>query len=394
MHNSSPVESELYNIASRFFPFKIITSIKEISSGNINETYLVKTQTYANQTENIHNYVLQKINIDVFNDLDYLISNMNKLQVHLENKFLAKGLEGLDSKFKNWQLLKYVRLGDSISLFLEHNDNFWRAFNFIQGLQLSSCIENDLIAESLGLGIGFFHSLLLDLPSSEISVIIEDFHNTSKYLDVFDNTINGLDSKNITSPKLDKRINQLLSLIEIYRDRMSCLEIAKSNNEIIERLVHGDPKLSNVLFDKNTLYPISVIDLDTVQPDLINYDIGDLLRSACNLAGEEPSIINDVDFNLDVYKRTLSGYLSIMGNKLTEAEYYYIPSSIMVVTFQLGLRFLLDYFIGNIYFKTQYNSQNLFRAEVQFRLLKSIDQKYSSICSISEQYKEKYFMKN
>jgi hypothetical protein len=41
------------------------------------------------------------------------------------------------------------------------------------------------------------------------------------------------------------------------------------------------------MIDNNTGRAVSIIDLDTVKPGLVHYDIGDLLRSGCNPLGEE-----------------------------------------------------------------------------------------------------------
>jgi hypothetical protein len=50
-----------------------------------------------------------------------------------------------------------------------------------------------------------------------------------------------------------------------------------------------------------------------------------------------------------------------------------LPWSVKVITFELGLRFLADYLRGDIYFKTTYQTHNLHRARVQFKLLESIE---------------------
>ena len=41
------------------------------------------------------------------------------------------------------------------------------------------------------------------------------------------------------------------------------------------------------MFDELSCKAISIIDLDTVQPGIFHYDIGDMLRSSCNLLGED-----------------------------------------------------------------------------------------------------------
>ena len=53
------------------------------------------------------------------------------------------------------------------------------------------------------------------------------------------------------------------------------------------RTIHGDPKVNNIMIDTLTKESFIIIDLDTIKPGLIHYDIGDFLHSSCNRLGEE-----------------------------------------------------------------------------------------------------------
>jgi hypothetical protein len=138
------------------------------------------------------------------------------------------------------------------------------------------------------------------------------------------------------------------------------------------------------LFDIETKKAISLIDLDTVKPGLIHYDIGDCLRSGCNLIGEETQDWEKVYFDLDLCENILQGYLKTAKAFLTENDYQYIFSAIRLITFELGLRFLSDYLANNVYFKVNYPEHNLMRALVQFQLTKSIESQEENINKIIE----------
>jgi len=60
-----------------------------------------------------------------------------------------------------------------------------------------------------------------------------------------------------------------------YQHFTADLETAKQQGLLKLRVIHGDPKLNNFLFDKRNGTVISLIDLDTVKPALVHYDIGD-----------------------------------------------------------------------------------------------------------------------
>ena len=57
--------------------------------------------------------------------------------------------------------------------------------------------------------------------------------------------------------------------------------------------MHGDPKVNNVMLDTATGQAVGLVDLDTVKPGLVQYDIGDCLRSGCNPLGEETDRLGD-----------------------------------------------------------------------------------------------------
>jgi hypothetical protein len=127
---------------------------------------------------------------------------------------------------------------------------------------------------------------------------------------------------------------------------------------------------------------VALVDLDTVKPGLVHYDIGDCLRSGCNPAGEEYEKLDDVHFDLDLCRAILSGYLPLARPFLTPVGLEYIYDAIWLITFELGLRFFSDYLAGNVYFKCKYSRQNLDRALGQFRLLESIEAKEKKIRDI------------
>ena len=55
---------------------------------------------------------------------------------------------------------------------------------------------------------------------------------------------------------------------------------------------------------------MGLVDLDTVKPGLVHYDLGDCLRSGCNPLGEEPGDWEKVRFEPELGRAMLQGYLS------------------------------------------------------------------------------------
>lgn len=125
--------------------------------------------------------------------------------------------------------------------------------------------------------------------------------------------------------------------------------------------------------------------MDTVGLGLIHYDIGDCLRSTCNRIGEGGDLNQDIEFDMDLCKAILDGYFSRAGSLLSNVERRYIYDAVLLITFELGLRFFTDHLIGNKYFKVNKPGENLQKAVVQFRLVEEIEKKEHPIRTIAEQ---------
>ncbi len=163
------------------------------------------------------------------------------------------------------------------------------------------------------------------------------------------------------------------------------LENGRKHNKLQMRIIHGDPKINNVMVHSQTGKAVSIIDLDTIKPGLLLYDLGDCLRSCCNISGEESDDFDAVRFDLGRCEALLSGYIGEAHECLTAQDFDFFFDAIRLIPFELGLRFYTDYLEGNRYFKSSYPTQNLDRAMVQFRLVESIEQQEVEIRAIIEE---------
>lgn len=159
---------------------------------------------------------------------------------------------------------------------------------------------------------------------------------------------------------------------------MSVLEDSLGRNIIRQRVIHGDPKVGNILFDENRENSIALIDLDTIGPGLLQHDIGDCLRSVCNTQCDKDSA-KERSFNLELCENVLKGYFQEAGDRLTPPNRELIFEGLTTITFELGLRFFTDFLQGGIYFKNLEVEETLQRAVAQFSLLESIFKQEKSI---------------
>ncbi|ARV61086.1 aminoglycoside phosphotransferase [Nostocales cyanobacterium HT-58-2] len=360
----------LVTIAEQFALQGKVTDVQPFGSGNINDTFLVTLDSVGEQ-----NFVLQRINTQVFRQPQLIMQNMRIFTEHIQNRLQQTPLN------RRWEVPSVLSTKDAQDYWRDANGSFWRAISFIKSSQSFDTMHDKSYATEVGYALGMFHNLISDLPPEKLADTLEGFHITPLYLQHYDEVL----AK--TSPRQSSEVNYCLQFVSDRKIWAYVLENARATSKLPLRLMHGDPKINNVMFDIATQQAVSMIDLDTVKPGLIHYDIGDCLRSACNPAGEETEQWKSVYFDTDICQGILQGYLSVAKAFLTENDYAYIYDSIRLLAFELGLRFFTDYLAGNVYFKVKHSEHNLARAIVQFKLTESIESQETSIRTIIQDMK-------
>jgi Ser/Thr protein kinase RdoA (MazF antagonist) len=365
MKNNS--QDNILKIADRFLRQGEISNIEAFGSGNINDTFLVK----VNGSERKY-FILQRINSQVFPQPELVMQNMFILTDRVRGKLEKMPLD------RRWEIPQVLLTEDKQNYVRDNEGSFWRAISFIEGSQSFDTMQDTEQAQEIGYALATFHKLIEDLPADNLADTLPGFHITPLYLQHYQKVL----AK--TSPFQSPEVNYCLQFISDRHLLAHVLENAKNEGKLPLRIMHGDPKINNVMFDTATNKAVSVIDLDTVKPGLIHYDIGDCLRSGCNLAGEETQAWESVCFDTDLCQGILQGYLSVAKSFLTPNDRAYIHAAIRSIAFELGLRFFTDYLAGNIYFKVKHPEHNLARALVQFKLTESIESQERTIGKIIE----------
>lgn len=362
----SSSNSILETIAGLFHPPEQIARISQLGSGNVNDTFLVTLDRSASRSA----FVMQRLNTEVFERPDLVMSNLLKLGNHVEQR-LAQQPPELTGR--RWEVPKVLPTLDTDGHWVEHQGEFWRSITHIGAATTTDVIQDELHARELGYGLGMFHHLISDLATDELADTLENFHIAPAYLAEFDMVFTKSKVQNC------KRIESAVSFINLRRKDIDVLEQACARGELKRRPIHGDPKINNVMIDEFSGQAVGLIDLDTVKPGLVHYDIGDCLRSCCNRLGEETQHPENVIFDLDLCRSILEGYLSIGRSFLTPQDFRYLPDCVRLIPFELGIRFLTDHLSGDQYFRTERPQHNLDRAEVQFALAQSIENQWTEL---------------
>jgi Ser/Thr protein kinase RdoA (MazF antagonist) len=345
------------------FALEPIREVRALGNGNINDTFLARLERKQ--------FVLQRMNTQVFHQPQRVMENMRICTQHICDRLATLNLD------RRWETPQVIFTHQNQDHSVE-GDSFWRAISFIENSRSYDTIQNLNQAEEIGYALGLFHNLLSDLAPEKLSDTLEGFHITPRYLQQYDRALS-----NSTIARTPE-VNYCLKFVSDRQAWAHVLEDAKQAGKLQLRLMHGDPKINNIMFDVETNKAVSMIDLDTVKPGLIHYDIGDCLRSGCNAIGEETQDWETVRFESDLCEGILRGYLQVAKTFLTHQDYTYLFDAIRLIAFELGLRFFTDFLNGNVYFKVNYPEHNLARALVQFKLAESIESQESAICAIVE----------
>ena len=349
--------------AAAHFTGQKITSVKPFGSGNINSTFLA-------ECAGGEKFVLQRINTKVFRRPDDVMRNMRVCTEHI------RGKNKLFPGARRLEIPGIVHTNDGLDYWMAPEGDFWRALTLIEGAKSFDIIQNQTHGREAGHALGLFHRLLSDLPAGRLADTLPGFHITPGYLAHYEKALSNY--RDVMTPETAF----CRDFIAARKALANVLEDAKGQGRLTVRVMHGDPKINNILVEPETFKAVSVIDLDTVKPGLVHYDIGDCLRSGCNPMGEETDEWFSVYFDTGYCRAILEGYLEAGKDFLTPDDFEFIYPSVRLIAFELGMRFFTDYLEGGVYFKTVFPEHNLRRALVQFKLTESIEGQEAAIREI------------
>jgi hypothetical protein len=324
-------------------------------SGHIHSTYLVRTVE-----ESAPDYILQKINDNVFPPVKEMMNNIDKVVNHIK-----KNKPSIHSS----RVLEIIRTKDQKNFFTDATGTHWRMYRNISPGVSYDIVPNEKVAREAGKAFGNFIADLRDLPASGIFPVIPEFHSMEMRFRQFNRALqdNPLNRSIEVQPEI--------AFVRRHIDSMLVIPELEKTGRLPLRVTHNDTKLNNVLFD-NDDNAVCVIDLDTVMPGLSLYDFGDTIRTAANTGEEDEADPGRIQFDLGVFRAYTEGFLAETIHFLNPDEIEYLAFSSQYMTFIMGLRFLTDFIAGDVYYSIHYPEQNLRRCRAQFRLMQCMIDNY------------------
>lgn len=339
--------------------------------GHINDTYLVTIDTDPGMQKH---YILQRMNKSIFKNPVQLMENITSVTGFLREKIKENGGD------PDRETLNVIATKDGKSYYVDSSGEYWRAYIFIEDAVSYDLVEKPEDFYESALAFGRFQRLLADFPAETLHETIPGFHDTRARFEAF---------KKAVEEDVCHRAVSVRDEIQFVLDREELAgyfgELLK-RGEIGLRVTHNDTKLNNILMDKKTKKGVCVIDLDTVMPGLAMHDFGDSIRFGASTALEDEKDLDKVWCDMKLFEAYTKGFIEGCGGKLTPKEIELLPMGAKVMTYECGMRFLMDYLQGDVYFKIHRPQHNLDRARTQFKLVSDMESKWQTMERIVKKY--------
>lgn len=344
---------DLERVFSLFSAEGEFRSGKPLGQGHIHDTFLIETAG-----EESDDYILQRINHNVFRDVPRLQENMERVTSHLRNKISA--IAGSDLKRECLTLIGSRKTGKSF--ITDEEGSFWRMFIAIPDHRSYDRVESPELAFEGGRITGRFMALLSDLPGGPLHETIPRFHDIGWRLENFLHAL-----KSNPAGRAGMAAREIEAVTSRQEEMKTILRLGKQGR-IPLRITHNDTKFNNILFDGNDR-ALLLIDLDTVMPGYVHYDFGGAIRTAANRADEDAADLQSVGIDLEIYRGYAEGFMSEARDTLNPVETGYLHFAPRLLTYTMATRFLTDFLEGDTYYKISHPMHNLQRARAQLALL-------------------------
>lgn len=345
----------LKEIVLKFNIEGVINDVKPLGEGLINDTFKVYVKGHDNPQ-----YVLQRINNAIFQDVDMLQDNIEKVTNHIRKKLIAKNETDVDRK-----VLNFIKTKEDKNYYYD-GEKYWRLMTFIADSYTYQSVTPEY-SYTAGLAFGEFQSMLSDIDET-LGETIPNFHNIELRLAQLREAV----EKDAVGRA--KEVVYYINEIEKRAETMCLAEHLYREGKLPKRICHCDTKVNNMLFDKEGNV-LCVIDLDTVMPSFIFSDFGDFLRSAANTGAEDDRDLNNIDFNMEIFEAFTKGYIEGTKSFLLPIEKENLPYAAKLFPYMQTVRFLADYINGDTYYKIQYPEHNLVRTKAQWKLFECAEKK-------------------
>lgn len=212
------------------------------------------------------------------------------------------------------------------ALWFTNDAGNWRLLTWVDGLSHDS-LKSAGQARSAGRLLAGFHRSVDDLEH-EFATQRLGIHDTARHLAFLRDTL-----RRQTEHARYADIAPLGRRILEAADALPRLPTTR------DRIVHGDPKISNILFRRDSDEAICLVDLDTITRMPLPLELGDAMRSWCNPAREDDRY---GEFSALLFREAMQGYAEVALGWIDPAEWSAIVGATHTILVELASRFCAD----------------------------------------------------
>ena len=212
------------------------------------------------------------------------------------------------------------------ALAVEQDDGRWRILSWVDG-RAFDFVANPAQAEAAGGLLARFHAALADF-NEELRVERPPIHDFARHRARL---------TEVLAMSISHRLHDDVAQAAAHIDTMRAAHRAPRLTP--PRLVHGDPKISNLLFNDDATQALCMVDLDTLARMPLPVELGDALRSWCNPHREDDL---QARFELPLFAAAVRGYASAAGGFLSADEVRAIVPATLDIHLELAARFVVD----------------------------------------------------
>lgn len=199
---------------------------------------------------------------------------------------------------------------------VEYDTAIWRLITWVPG-HTRQCVSGPAEAEQGARILGRFHRVIGDI--AHVFESTHPLHDTRGHMEGLRVALAG------ATPEIGA----------LAREVLDALPPLLLPSDLPRRVVHGDPKISNIRFEGERA--TGWVDLDTCMPHSVLVDLGDAVRSWCRDGAEDEAQC----FHLDRFEAILRGYAA-EGPTLARAEIDRLADAGRLITLELAGRFVRD----------------------------------------------------
>ena len=316
-------------------------------TGLINNTWKI--------TSGAREYILQRINQNVFNIPDDVADNLRSIGRYL------------NIHFPDYAFVLPIATQSNNDMVYEMG-GYYRLMPFIKNSKTYVVASSPQIAREAAQQFGRFTKTLAGFDAGSLKFTIPHFHDLILRYKLFEDSLkNG-------NPERIRQCGPEIAFIRNNKAIVTEYEKIVADPNFKKRVTHHDTKISNVLFNEHNK-GICVIDLDTTMSGYFISDVGDMMRTYLCPYSEEENEFSRLSVREEYFSAIAEGYLEEMSDELTSSEVDHFVYSGEFMIYMQAVRFLADHFNNDIYYSIKYEGHNLIRAKNQIELLRCYQEK-------------------